>query len=547
MIDNHQNSMTAGRAAPMLQIIDSDLVRMRMASVIADDLGLAVDEHDTADSAENACATVQPDLILLEVTNDPALPARLVGSRDGFLPIVVAIAPDDTTLASVIDHATAQHQVVDVLLAPVTTHELEARVRLSIARVRQLEELRADRERRADQARMWEVLLAFSRRVADLDDDEELLEAIVHAASEMTCSKRVSIMVPDDTGHMLSVATAIGFDAREVRDLRVPVDSSVAGRVYTTGSRTTADDLRAHDDDDALENAYDCTTFASIPMASTVIDVEHERVGVLNITQRSEDRPFQPWELEFIDLLGSIAGSAMDDLRTRRQREEARESIVAALATLAESRDDETGRHVERVTRFSMLLAHDLRHYGPYGNVIDESFLTNLRRATPLHDIGKVAIPDAVLLKPGRLTDDEMAIMRSHADHGRNTIRSVIARTSNVSFLSMAEEIAGGHHEWWDGNGYPDGVSGATIPLAARIVALADVYDAITSERVYKRAMTHEEAIAIIQENRGVQFDPDIVDAFMRCEDEFRGLAQELHDTNHRPAGPHLEGRRDVA
>ncbi|MCH6552044.1 MAG: HD domain-containing protein, partial [Planctomycetes bacterium] len=214
----------------------------------------------------------------------------------------------------------------------------------------------------------------------------------------------------------------------------------------------------------------------------------------------------------------------------RQSRDETRDSIVIALATLAEYRDNDTGRHVDRVTQLCLRLAEELRSSGAARGVIDQAYLHDLRRAVPLHDIGKVAIPDAILLKPGPLTPQEQKIMQGHPRIGRDAIRSVIKQTPGVAFLRMAEEIVSCHHEWYDGSGYPAGLAGEDIPLSARIASVADVYDAITSRRVYSEPMSHEKAVRIIREESGRQFDPTIIEAFLRCEADLATLAAEMAD-----------------
>ncbi len=205
---------------------------------------------------------------------------------------------------------------------------------------------------------------------------------------------------------------------------------------------------------------------------------------------------------------------------THRVRESlaARHSLIIGLAKLAESRDTDTGEHLERICTYSDLLAHQLRE--THAEITD-AWIDNLRLASSLHDIGKVGIPDTVLLKPGRLTAEERAVMERHPAIGADTLLTVRERLGEDALLDVSLQVARSHHERWDGKGYPDKLAGVQIPLAARIVALADVYDALTSVRVYKPAMTHAEACAIIREGRGSHFDPAIVDAFERVEGEF--------------------------
>ncbi|MEN6387237.1 MAG: HD domain-containing phosphohydrolase [Phycisphaerales bacterium] len=195
-----------------------------------------------------------------------------------------------------------------------------------------------------------------------------------------------------------------------------------------------------------------------------------------------------------------------------------RDAAVFVLASLAESRDPENGDHLERIRSYSHILAEELRKGGPYAQWIDDKFLENLYRSSPLHDIGKIGIPDNILLKPGTLTDEEFEVMKQHTVIGWQALGSTMA---GECFLQMAADIAKYHHEKYDGSGYPEGLKEEEIPLAARIVALADVFDALTSTRVYKVAFKPELAFTMIKDERGRHFDPLVVDAFVNRYDEF--------------------------
>lgn len=192
--------------------------------------------------------------------------------------------------------------------------------------------------------------------------------------------------------------------------------------------------------------------------------------------------------------------------------------LVFALAKLAESRDPETGEHLERMRAYCQILAEELSVNGPYVNEVDDDFKRNIYRSSPLHDIGKVGIPDAILLKPGRLSNAEFEIMKHHTKIGSEALAEVGSQGKAGGFLTMAIEIARSHHERFDGTGYPDGVGGTKIPLAARITSLADVFDALTSIRVYKDEFSVEVARSMITSESGSHFDPAIVAAF---EDRF--------------------------
>lgn len=200
---------------------------------------------------------------------------------------------------------------------------------------------------------------------------------------------------------------------------------------------------------------------------------------------------------------------------------------IFALSKLAESRDDDTGQHLERVQRYCRMLAQRLLDEGAFPGEIDEAYVENIFWATPLHDVGKVAIPDAILCKPGKLTPEEFEIMKTHTTHGAATLDNVLERYPRNAFLHMGRDIALAHHEKWDGSGYPQGAAGGAIPLAARIMAFADVYDALTSERCYKPAFPHERSRDIILEGAGTHFDPDIARVFEAAEGAFRAVREE--------------------
>ncbi|MCK4601843.1 MAG: response regulator, partial [Phycisphaerae bacterium] len=209
---------------------------------------------------------------------------------------------------------------------------------------------------------------------------------------------------------------------------------------------------------------------------------------------------------------------------------ETRDLTIFAVAKLAESRDPETGAHLERVRSYSKLLAQELSQQEKFADSIDTDFIRLIYLTSPLHDIGKVSIPDHVLLKPGRLDDREFEIMKTHSEHGAATLDSALQHYPEAAFLRMARDIAAYHHERWDGTGYPTGRAGPDIPLCARIFAVADVYDALISKRVYKEAFTHDVAKNIIMEGSGSQFDSDIVEAFLRREADFQAISKHCEE-----------------
>jgi len=212
---------------------------------------------------------------------------------------------------------------------------------------------------------------------------------------------------------------------------------------------------------------------------------------------------------------------------------ETRDLMIFCMAKLAESRDTDTGSHLERVRMYCRLLAEHLMSLAKFQgapHMVDRDFVKMIYQTSPLHDIGKVGIPDAILLKSDRLTYAEYEVMKSHTLIGAETLGAALREFPNAKFLAMAREIAMSHHEKWDGSGYPQGLAGDDIPLAARVTALADVYDALRSERVYKSALSHEKAKEIIMGGSGRHFDPDIVAAFLANEGRFEAIATALAD-----------------
>lgn len=207
--------------------------------------------------------------------------------------------------------------------------------------------------------------------------------------------------------------------------------------------------------------------------------------------------------------------------KSRNQINQARMAIIMGLAQLAEYRDSETGGHLEQMREYSRILAEELSTWPKYKEYLTQTYIKDIYYASVLHDIGKVGIPDDILFKPGKLIEEEYNIMKNHSLFGGDVLETVVTENTERSFLTLAEEIAYFHHEKWDGSGYPNGLQANAIPLSATIVALADVYDALTSKRCYKPAFSHEKAKQIIINGKEKHFAPDIVEAFLRRENDF--------------------------
>ncbi len=304
---------------------------------------------------------------------------------------------------------------------------------------------------------------------------------------------------------------------------------------------------------------YQTRSVLAIPLKNYIDEVIGV-VQVINRKHRSEDRltdeksfnllvtSFDKEQEKIVRLFSAHAGIALYNTKilnelqftstklSQRTEEilDTQEVTFIALAKLAESRDPETGQHLERIQHYTKTLAESLKNIRPFSAEIDDYFVSTIFKSSPLHDIGKVGIPDHVLLKPGKLTEEEFEKMKKHTIIGGDAILKSEKKLKGESFLKMGKEIAYYHHEKWDGTGYPFNLAGGKIPLSARIMALADVFDALTSKRVYKDAFDPDLAKKIILEEDGRHFDPSIVQAFRDCWKIFMEISEAFKDNKHR-------------
>lgn len=479
----------------------------------------AVDGVSAFEVAKNDTPTVilmdvmMPNMDGLECTRrlkaDPALRHIPV--------IIVSACSDASEIVSGLEAGADEY-----LTKPIRTRELSLRVG-SMARL-QLERRSLIRsyQLRGEQIRLLVLLLDFCRALGNGSERANILNLTISTAAQACGCRRVSIMLPDECRRHLYIGESTGIDPEIVNSVSVPVGKGIAGRVFESRESII---INANDDLQSSSAAYDSPFFVSAPILSTPLGSAGRIVGVLNLTDRVGGIPFGPRELEYVELIAGIAGSVIHANVSQEARDDARDLTLVALAKLAEHRDSDTCQHVDRVTHYALALAKELARSGEFDGQINEEFLHRLKYAVPLHDIGKVAIPDAILKKPGRLTVEEMAIMRTHSDIGAETLRRVMKKAPEAEFFKPAIDVIQSHHEWYDGSGYPEGLKGNDIPLLARITALADVYDALTSKRVYKVAIDHDAAVEIIKESSGTQFDPVIVHAFLQLEQVFAHLS----------------------
>lgn len=262
-------------------------------------------------------------------------------------------------------------------------------------------------------------------------------------------------------------------------------------------------------DNDVMEAGFEigASDYISKPINEDEIKnrIDH-RLEVIKTHKKAQDKN-SAFTAEMKELLKSVTHPQME--------------TILALANLAQSRDDNTGKHLDRMQKYAYVLTKELQKNPKYKNIIDETFLAEVTAATPLHDIGKIGIPDKVLLKPMKLTDEEYEIIKTHTLIGDETLDNVINTFGNSSFINRGKVIARSHHERPDGNGYPDKLQGDEIPLEASIMAIADVYDALRTKKPYKPAISHEKSIEIFKQQKGTQFLADAVDAFLNVEKVF--------------------------
>ncbi|MHC4698297.1 MAG: response regulator [Planctomycetota bacterium] len=484
----------------------------------------AVDGHDALASVKED----PPDVIIMDVMmpNMDGLECTRhlkadPDTRD--IPVIMVSALTETDDIRAGLEAGADEYVAK----PIRPTELTLRVQSMVRLYRERADLLASYQMRGEHTRILTCLVEFCRAVGTSRNVDEALDHTLTAVAEVTYSRRVSIMFPDKEGQHLRISKSRGMDEELASSVRVPIGEPIAGQVYVSGKSVL---INTEEEAPVRQEGYDSRFFASVPLLCTLLDASDTVIGVLNVTERVGGQPFRPYELEYIELIAKVAATTLHDISSREAHDRASDAIMVALAKLAEHRDNDTARHLDRVTQYCSLLARQLRESAECGSEIDEAFLHNLVRAVPLHDIGKVAIPDHILLHPGKLKPDEMEVMRTHAKVGAKTIQALIERCPGIGFLEMAADITYYHHEWYDGSGYPKGLKADAIPLSARITALADVYDALTTKRVYKNPISHDRAVAVIVEASGTQFDPAVVDAFVKHEKDFAELAVAMTD-----------------
>lgn len=484
-----------------------------------DQFGLDVHAAVNIDVAERVHVALDPAVVIYRVSEyeDPFEALRRLRAPTAFANAAVIIAgklTDQQEVWSLIEAGAD-----DCLAEPFDPIGLGLRVRAVCMHRREREDLLASYQMRGDQMRILTDIVELCRAITGDWCLDTILQQAADTLATIALSRRVEVLLYDAEREVFELAASTADDAPGTGPGEVS-DTNLVSEAF--GSESTVVVNRA---EDSLANGEIMPPVLATPLVSS-----GECLGVVRIGERCNHLPFSAYELEFIELVAGIAAAAMQNARSIQAELQASDAIMVALARLAEQRDQSTGRHLERVARYCHILASRLARTDKYRETIDAAFLHDLRRAAPLHDIGKVGVPDQVLLHPGKLSDEQLEAIRTHVVLGAETLDLVVRSAPGVSYLKMAADIARYHHEHWDGSGYSAGLAGEDIPLAARITAVADVYDALTTKRVYKPEMTHRQVAEAIRAGRGRQFDPEVVDAFVDSLADFENAAAELAD-----------------
>ncbi|TPW21930.1 MAG: response regulator containing a CheY-like receiver domain [Elusimicrobia bacterium] len=354
------------------------------------------------------------------------------------------------------------------------------------------------------------LLARFGRRIASETRIDSLLTIIAEEVRHILYADRCSVFLIEAEKHELWTKVALGVGEKV---LRIPIGQGIAGFVAKTGSavniRDAYRDTRFTQDFDRI-TGYQTKTVLAVPLK----DREGRALGVFEVLNKSKGA-FNEEDEGFLRILATIAASAIENAKLYDNLRKSHLETIYRMAMVAEYRDQQdTASHLRRISKYTGLVAAEL------GLPLD--LVEDLRYASPLHDIGKVAIPDSILLKPGKLTPDEYEEMKKHPVYGGRMLENAESR-----LLKLARNIALSHHEHWDGTGYPYGLKGEEIPIEARIVSVVDVYDALTTRRVYKGAWSVDDTMRYMNEQSGRLFDPKIIDAFVKCRPMVEDLMKE--------------------
>ncbi|MFC5703796.1 HD domain-containing phosphohydrolase [Cohnella faecalis] len=356
------------------------------------------------------------------------------------------------------------------------------------------------------------IIFDYTAKIASETKLNSVLVLMANMGREMILSDRCTVWLIDAVREELYTTVAHGVD-----EIRIPFGSGFVGTAIETGESIIVEDAyndpRFNPDND-LKTGYVTKSIISIPFRNN----EGNIIGAYQaVNKMTESAVFTTRDLDMLSLAASYAGKSLESVLLHQEIVDTQREIISTMGEIGEIRNKETGNHVKRVADYSYVLA--------LGLGLSEYEAELLRTASPMHDIGKVAIPDAVLLKPGKLTDEEYDIIKSHTKIGHQLLKG-----SRRELLRTASIVAEQHHEKWNGTGYPNGLKGEDIHIYGRITAVADVFDALSAERVYKAAWPIEKIEALFLEERGRHFDPAVVDVFFETLPKLLAIREQFSD-----------------
>ncbi|MBF0705086.1 HD domain-containing protein [Alkalihalobacillus hwajinpoensis] len=359
---------------------------------------------------------------------------------------------------------------------------------------------------------LLEIIFDYASRITIENNPDRLLMLMADMGRDMTVADRCTLWLYDEKTDELLARIPHGMEK-----IRVPATSGLVGYVYQTANSLVIDD--AYEDkrfcaELDVKTGYRTKSVMMIPLMNKL----NQRLGVYQVINKlTADEVFTAQDVKYLRLAASYTAQALEAVLTNIEMEEAQREIIFKMGEIGEVRSKETGAHVKRVAEYAKFLAMKCG--------LSEEEADLIKVASPMHDIGKVAIADAILNKPGKLSEEEFIAVREHANIGYNLLKN-----SNRSILKAAAVIAKEHHERWDGKGYPEGLSGDDIHIYGRIVSVADVFDALATDRPYKKAWNAEKILAHFRKERGCQFDPNLIDVFLANMDGFLQIKEQYED-----------------
>ncbi len=361
-------------------------------------------------------------------------------------------------------------------------------------------------KRGADVERLL-ALQAFNARMVCMNVDESSYQEVVDGVWRVMGCDFCALFLKDDKAESLKLVASVGYEALDPQ-LNISLSDTASMHV-----QAFSEEYLVHVEN--LANQFGAKPLSAEQNSSLVMPIiaNSGPVGVFDFGSRRAG-VFTPSEVSMCSMLIDQMSYSLENIRLVNELSRSRDAVVRGMALLAEIRDTHIGGHLNRICAYAKYLSDQLLGREGYGEVTP-AFIETIASAAALHDVGKVGIPDAILLKPGKLTTAEFEVMKSHTQMGAELLEGLMQDYGKYAMITMGAEMAMAHHEWWDGSGYPRQTTGQDIPLSARILTICDVYDALTSHRIYKVAWSVEDTIKSIRENAGRQFDPELVEIFL--------------------------------